>query len=91
MQGQMSIFDMTGERCGTWEKHYDNDTVMMRCSACEGQVVGIKYAFAIGSSGWAFCPYCGARMENPDQFRRPWPGHIGEEWEEEERRRRAMP
>ncbi|MBQ6232829.1 MAG: hypothetical protein IJJ80_04920 [Clostridia bacterium] len=91
MTGQMSIFDLGGERHGKWEKHHDNARVMMRCTACESQVLGVDYAQAIGQSGWKFCPYCGARMENPDEFRRKWPNHISREWQEEERRLAAMP
>lgn len=85
MKGQISLFDLSGERHGHWIKGHDNDLVMLCCTSCGCGVLGVFYRRAVGDHGFRYCPYCGAMMENPDEFNRPWrETPIWREWSEEE-------
>lgn len=53
----------TAEKTGKWETEYDTHTKMLACSACGGRVIYSAYTSAVGTKGYAYCPYCGARME----------------------------
>ncbi len=51
---------------GVWMTEYDTHTKMLACSACGGRVIYSAYTSAVGMRGYAYCPYCGARMEESD-------------------------
>ena len=51
------------EKKGMWKTEYDTHTKMLACSACGGRVIYSAYTSAVGTKGYAYCPYCGARME----------------------------
>lgn len=55
-----------------WKTEIDLDMKMLACSACRGRVFATDYAKAIGTSGFSFCPYCGAKMENADAVSRKY-------------------
>lgn len=53
----------SAERHGRWKNEIDTGTEMMACSVCGARVVKQPYISAVGSKGYAYCPYCGARMD----------------------------
>lgn len=55
-----------------WKTEIDLDMKMLACSACGGRAFAEDYARALGTKGFSYCPYCGAKMENADAVSRKY-------------------
>ena len=55
--------DVVEVRHGLWKNEIDTGAEMMACSVCGARVVKLPYISAVGRKGYAYCPYCGAKME----------------------------
>jgi hypothetical protein len=49
---------------GEWKRDIDNGAGMLRCSVCECRAREEPYRRSLGTKGLAYCPYCGAKMED---------------------------
>ena len=95
--GQMSIFDfpeaVPEEKHSVWKLREDTGALMLECDACGCRAFAVQFAKAVGTHGYRFCPYCGARIMNAQSFENEaeamkWPMTLADKFE---RMERALP
>lgn len=48
-------------------KAIDNGAQMLECPKCKGRIVANPFTYAVGTAGYAFCPYCGHDLRKGGQ------------------------
>lgn len=51
------------QKHGEWVTEIDTDVPMLKCSVCGCRATKYNYLASVGTKGLAYCPYCGAQME----------------------------
>lgn len=60
--------DVVEVRHGRWKNEIDTGSEMMACSVCGARVIKKPYISAVGTNGYAYCPYCGTFMDNAEEI-----------------------